>query len=144
MGMVDVSAKENVFRRAVAKGTLRLNGESAEAIRFGKVTKGDPLAAGEVAAYLAVKDTPCRIPHCHPVPVTASDVTFEWDGDALVCTCAVEADYRTGVEMEALSGVTSALLTVWDMVKYLEKDEHGQYPDTVMEDIRVTEKVKGE
>ncbi len=143
MAMADVSAKDCVFRRAVAKGTLRLSEGSAEAIRSGKVKKGDPLAVAEVAAYLAVKDTPSRIPHCHPVPVTSSDVTFEWDGDALVCTCAVGADYRTGVEMEALSGVTSALLTVWDMVKYMEKDEQGQYPDTVMEDIRVVEKVKG-
>jgi cyclic pyranopterin phosphate synthase len=69
-------------------------------------------------------------------------VGFEDLGDGIRCECIVRANYKTGVEMEALVGVSAALLTIWDMVKYLEKDEDGQYPSTRIEDIRVEEKRK--
>ncbi|MEM2601200.1 MAG: cyclic pyranopterin monophosphate synthase MoaC, partial [Candidatus Hadarchaeales archaeon] len=107
-----------------------------------RVEKGDPLAAAEFAALLAAKKTSELLPHCHPLPLThieARVVPFEKGVKASV---EVRAVARTGVEMEALVGVTAALLTVWDMVKGLEKDEKGQYPTTRIKEIRVTEKVK--
>jgi len=143
MGMVDVSGKDVVPREAVACGRIRLSRTSLDAISSGTVRKGDVLEVARVAALLAVKRTPLSIPHCHPVPVTSVDVDFRVLEDGIEATCAVRADYRTGVEMEALSGVTTALLTVWDMVKYLEKDGDGQYPGTVLGDVRVVRKTKG-
>jgi cyclic pyranopterin phosphate synthase len=130
-------------REAVASGSIRLSRRSLEAIASRTVRKGDVLEVSRVAAIMAVKRTPLSIPHCHPVPVTAVDVDFNPSNDGITVTCTVRAEYRTGVEMEALSGVTAALLTIWDMVKYLEKDGEGQYPDTVLEDVRVLRKTKG-
>jgi len=142
-GMVDVSGKEVVPREAVASGSIRLSAASLDAITSGTVRKGDVLEVARVAAMLAVKRTPETIPHCHPVPVTSVDLGFRALDDRIEATCTVRADYRTGVEMEALSGVTTALLTVWDMVKYLEKDGDGQYPETLLGDVRVVRKTKG-
>ena len=141
--MIDVSGKETVPRRATAVGRLRLRESTVKAIKDGKVRKGDPLTVAEVASILAVKKTPDLIPLCHPVPVDSVDTRFTLGQDYVEATCMVAANYRTGVEMEALTGVAVALLNVWDMVKYLEKDEAGQYPDAAITEIRVTEKVKG-
>jgi cyclic pyranopterin phosphate synthase len=80
---------------------------------------------------------------CHPIPIGSVEAKFSLGEDTVEATCRVSAVYRTGVEMEALTGVSVALLTVWDMVKYLEKDEAGQYPETVITGIRVREKRKG-
>jgi cyclic pyranopterin phosphate synthase len=141
--MVDVSGKPVVHREAEAAGRIRLKKETVIAIREGTVEKGDPLAVAEVAAALAVKRTPEAIPLCHPVPITSADTRFELGEEHVDVWCKVTADYRTGVEMEALSGVTAALLNIWDMVKYMEKDERGQYPETAIMDVRVVEKRKG-
>ena len=141
--MVDISGKEVVHRMAEAVGRIKLQEQTLDAIRGGRVEKGDPLAVAEVACVLAVKRTPETIPLCHPVPITSVDADFSFGDGFIEARCRVSADYRTGVEMEALSGVTAALLTIWDMVKYLEKDEAGQYPQTVITDVRVTEKRKG-
>ena len=101
------------------------------------------VATATVAATLAVKDTSRVIPMCHAIPVTGIEVEFT-DGDTWIeATVRVRSFGRTGVEMEALTGVTVALLTIWDMVKSAEKDEKGQYPATRIEDIRVLEKRKG-
>jgi len=97
----------------------------------------------EVASIQAVKKTPDLIPLCHPVPVDSVDTWFTLGQGYVEASCTVAANYRTGMEMEALVGVAVALLNVWDMVKYLEKDEAGQYPDAAITGIRVTEKVKG-
>lgn len=144
-GIVDVSAKPEVARRAVAEGTLRLRAETVAAVRDGTVPKGDVLSVARTAATLAVKNTPLLLPYCHPVPVEAVDVAFDVpdDGDAIRVRVTVQARYRTGVEMEALTGTTVALLTFWDLVKPLEKDDAGQYPDARITDVRVVEKVKG-
>jgi cyclic pyranopterin phosphate synthase len=91
---------------------------------------------------MAVKKTPEIIPLCHPVPITSVKTEFELGADSLTARCRVTADYRTGVEMEALAGVAAALLTIWDMVKYMEKDEKGQYPLTSITDVKVVEKRK--
>jgi cyclic pyranopterin monophosphate synthase len=141
--MVDISEKETVPRRATAVGRLRLKDSTMRAIEEGKVVKGDPLVVAEVAAIQAVKKTSELMPLCHPVPVDSVDTRFTLGQGYVEATCTVTASYRTGVEMEALTGVAVALLNVWDMVKYLEKDDEGQYPDTAITEIRVKEKWKG-
>ena len=91
-----------------------------------------------------MKNTSMLIPMCHPVPVSAVDIDFDVRENSIICVCEVKAEYKTGVEMEALTGATVALLTIWDMVKYLEKDENGQYPGTRITNVEVVEKMKGE
>ncbi|HYT00208.1 MAG TPA: cyclic pyranopterin monophosphate synthase MoaC [Thermoplasmata archaeon] len=141
--MVDIGAKPDVHRHAVASGIIRLQPGTVIAIRAGRVEKGDVLAAAEIAALQAMKAVWQVLPHTHPIPITAASVTFDVRTDRVVATTSVEATYKTGVEMEALYGVAVALLTIWDMVKSLEKDPHGQYPTARIEDIRVVSKEKG-
>ena len=141
--MVDISEKEVIHRTAEAVGRIKLRKETIAAIREGGVKKGDPLAVAEVACVLAAKRTPEIVPLCHPLPITSVDAEFTLGDGFIEARCRVSADYKTGVEMEALTGATAALLTIWDMVKYLEKDEAGQYPTMVITDVRVTEKRKG-
>jgi cyclic pyranopterin phosphate synthase len=141
--MVDIGGKPDVKRRAVARGEIRLKAATVRVIRAGQVEKGDPLAAAEVAGLQAIKSTWQALPHCHPIPLTSANVSFELKSNSVVATTTVEATYKTGVEMEALYGVTVALLTVWDMVKALEKDAGGQYPTARIENVRVVSKVKG-
>lgn len=143
-GMVDITEKPPVFRKATAAGAIRLQDATVEAIKKGQVKKGDVLTTARVAAILAVKDTPRLIPLCHPIPITGLEVTFEFEERRVKAAVTVTSVGKTGVEMEALAGVAAALLNIWDMVKYLEKDETGNYPDTVMENILVLEKRKGE
>jgi len=140
--MIDVSKKDIVHREAEAEGRIYLKMDTIKAIKEGRVKKGDPLAAAEISCILAVKKTPELIPLCHPIPLTSIDVNFDFEESSLRVWCRVTADYKTGVEMEALTGVTTGLLTVWDMVKYLEKDERGQYPSTSISEVRVIEKRK--
>jgi cyclic pyranopterin phosphate synthase len=140
--MVDVGGKPDVPRRAVAEGTLRLKSSTIQAIQGRRVEKGDPLATAEVAALHAMKMVWQVLPHCHPIPITSASVGFEVHDDRIVVRTTVEATYKTGVEMEALYGVTVALLTVWDMVKSLEKDAEGQYPNARVEGVRILEKSK--
>ena len=141
--IVDIGRKPDVRRRAVASGTIRLRPATVAAIRAGNVEKGDALAAAEVAGLHAMKAVWQVLPHCHPVPITSASVSFDVGRDRVVCTTSVEATYKTGVEMEALYGATVALLTVWDMVKPLEKDVGGQYPTARIEAVRVLRKEKG-
>ena len=141
--MIDVSGKKVVSRKAVAAGVIKLKASTVEAIREGKIKKGDPLTVGEIAAILAVKKTPELIPLCHNIPIGKAHVEYTLEEKSIEARCTVITNAQTGVEMEALAGVTTALLNIWDMTKYLEKDEDGQYPDAVITDIRVLEKVKG-
>lgn len=142
--MVDIGEKDVVRRKAIASGRIVLGKRSLDAIRSGTVRKGDVLEAAKITAIQAVKSTPDIIPYCHPIPIESVKVDFELSNDSLSCTVEVIAHYKTGVEMEALTGVSAALLTIWDMVKYLEKDENGQYPSTRIADIEVVTKEKGE
>jgi len=141
--MVDISQKDVTHREAEAFGRIILRPETLRAIREGSVEKGDPLTVAEVAAIQAVKRTSELIPLCHPIPIMGIKLNFTLGEGHIDVRCRVKADYKTGVEMEALTGVATALLTIWDMVKYLEKDEGGQYPHTRITDIRVVEKMKG-
>ena len=142
-GMVDITEKPPLFRRATATGSIRLREATIEAIKSGQVKKGDVLTTARLAAILAVKDTPRLIPLCHPIPITGLDVFFDLEEERVRATVTVTSVGKTGVEMEALTGVSAALLNVWDMVKYLEKDETGNYPETEIEKIRVLQKRKG-
>ncbi len=142
-GMVDITKKPPVFRKATATGSIRLQEVSVEAIKRGQVKKGDVLTTARLAAILAVKDTPRLIPLCHSIPITGLEVNFEIEERRVRATVTVTSVGKTGVEMEALTGVAVALLNVWDMVKYLEKDETGNYPQTEIFGITVCEKKKG-
>lgn len=140
--MVDIGDKEPVDRRAVAVGTIRLRPTTVDAIRDGSVEKGQVLATARIAGIQAAKRTAEAIPMCHPLPLSSVDVRFELGEDRIEARVEVATTARTGVEMEALSGVSGALLTVWDMVKSAEKDDAGQFPETAIDDVRVVEKVK--
>ncbi|MDD4255016.1 MAG: cyclic pyranopterin monophosphate synthase MoaC [Methanofollis sp.] len=141
--MVDVSDKPDVVRVAVAEGRIYLREETLAAIRDGTVIKGNVLATARVAATMAVKDTSRIIPMCHPLALGGVETDFEEGEGCIVARVRVRSYGKTGVEMEALTGVSAALLTVWDMVKSAEKDKDGQYPVTRIEGIRVVEKRKG-
>jgi cyclic pyranopterin phosphate synthase len=142
--MVDITGKPDVNREAVAKGRIQLRKETVAAIREGTVVKGNVLATAQVAGTMAVKQTWAVIPMCHPVPVGSVTVSFTVRDESIEAECRVRTYGKTGIEMEALTGVSVALLTIWDMVKSAEKDEAGQYPVTRIEDVHVVEKRKGE
>lgn len=144
MGMIDVTEKPVIRRMAEAGGKIFLSEKTIETIRKGEIKKGDPLLVAEVAGMNAAKQTHLLIPHCHQIPLDTVSFEFEFIDHSIYAVCRVRAQARTGVEMEALVGVTVALNTLWDVVKYLEKDEKGQYPDTRMTDITVIHKIKEE
>lgn len=135
--------KPVILREAEASGRITLSDETIRAIRQGSVRKGDPLAVAEVAGMTAAKQTSVWIPHCHQIPLDTVELRFSLGEGRVEAACLVRARARTGVEMEALVGVSAALCTIWDMVKYLEKDDQGQYPATRISEIRVLKKVKG-
>jgi cyclic pyranopterin phosphate synthase len=141
--MVDISAKSDVTREATAAGKIFLKPETMRAIWEGTVVKGNVLSTARIAATLGVKETPSLIPMCHAIPISAIEVDFKDDNGFIETIVRVKSTGKTGVEMEALVGVSIALLTIWDMVKSAEKDEAGQYPLTCIQDIRVIEKCKG-
>ncbi len=140
--MVDITGKPEAHREALARGRIRLRRETIERVRAGEVRKGDVLTVARVAAVQAVKETPRNIVLCHPIEVTSVNVDFIIGEDYIEVSVEVKAVAQTGVEMEALNGAAAALLNIWDMVKYLEKDESGNYPHTRIEELRVERKVK--
>lgn len=141
--MVEIGNKPVVPRVAKASGFIHLRPDTIRRIKAGEVPKGDVLTVAQTAAILAVKRTPEIIPLTHQISITGTDVDLKIEEKGVRVTVEVSSTGKTGVEMEALTGVASALLTIWDMTKGLEKDESGQYPDTSIGDIRVIEKVKG-
>ena len=143
-GIVEIGSKDVVERRASATVVLNLSEASAQAIQNKTVKKGDVLEASTIAAIQAVKETPRIVPHCHPIPLEGCKVQWSWEGFTLRCTVHVSAHYKTGIEMEALTGVCAGLLCALDMVKSIEKDADGQYPNTSISDIEVLEKFKGQ
>ncbi|MHA1145555.1 MAG: cyclic pyranopterin monophosphate synthase MoaC [Candidatus Helarchaeota archaeon] len=140
--MIDISEKKDILRVARARGTIFLEKETINTIKENKIKKGDVLANAELAAVNAVKQTPAFIFLAHPIPIMSVDVSFEIEEKFINVFVEVKAIAKTGVELEALMGVEIALLTIWDMTKYLEKDENGQYPNTKISDILVIEKIK--
>lgn len=142
MGMVDVTEKPVLRRRAIASGKILLAPSTVVEIQAGRIKKGDPLQVAEIAAMNGAKQTHLLIPHCHQLGLDTVRVSFEVGRDTIKAQCQVKCQARTGVEMEALVGVSLALNTIWDMVKYLEKDAKGQYPGTKITDIQVEMKEK--
>ncbi len=140
--MVDISGKADVARLAIAAGEIRLRQETIEAVRNRKIVKGEVLETARIAAVMAVKKTSLAIPMCHNIPITGIDVRFDIGDMTINATVEVSSVGKTGVEMEALHGVSVALLTIWDMVKSAEKDISGNYPSTEISNIRVLEKTK--
>lgn len=142
--MVDISEKEEVLRISIAEGFIKLKRETIEAILSDKIAKGNVIVTANLAGILAVKKTPELIPMCHSIPITSVSFDFEVEKEGIRVRCTVKAIAKTGVEMEAITGVSVALLTIWDMVKSLEKDESGNYPSTSIEKIVVLKKLKEE
>jgi len=140
--MVDITAKPEVHREATAKGYIKLKPETIRRIKQGKIEKGDPFSVAKTAGILAAKNTSSLIPLCHPLPLTKVEVNLRIEDSMVEAEAIVKTKAQTGVEMEALTAVSVALLTVWDMTKQYEKDARGQYPDTAITDIQVVKKLK--
>ena len=121
---------------------IKLKAKTIEKIRMNEIEKGDLLTIARVSAINGVKKVPELIPFCHPIPINNVKINFEFGEEILKLTCIVKSIAKTGVEMEALTGVCTALLNVWDVVKKHEKDDFGQYPSTQITDIKVEEKIK--
>ena len=136
--MVDVSEKDVTSRVAVASGIIRVNADVMDAILNQKVKKVDVLGVARVAGIMAVKQTPHLIPMCHTLLISKCSVDFEIDKEALEikAICTVKVEGKTGVEMEALTGVSVTLLTIYDMCKAIDKRME-------MTDIRLESKEGG-
>ena len=136
--MVDVSDKPVTHRTAIATGSIQVSPEIMAAVKSGNVKKGDVLGVARVAGIMGVKRTSELIPMCHPLPIQKCSVDFEIDEDAGVIRvfCTVKTEGKTGVEMEALTGVQVTLLTIYDMCKAIDKH-------MVMSEIHLVEKTGG-
>ena len=137
-GMIDVSNKDITVRTAKASGTICLGSEAFEIVESGDSTKGDVLATAKMAATQAVKSTSSLIPLCHSLLIEAVDVDFLLNGTdrSVIASVTVKSSGKTGVEMEALTGVSIACLTIYDMLKYAGKD-------MVITQIKLLEKTGG-
>ena len=119
--MLEVADKPITARRAVAEGFITLNAAAASAIRERSAKKGDVLTIAQLAGIGGAKRTSDLIPLCHPLPLTGVDVDLSLEGDRVRCVASARATWRTGVEMEAMTAVTVALLTVYDMLKAVDR-----------------------
>lgn len=136
--MVDVGGKESTVRTATAQGRVRVNAETLSLIRSGGMKKGDVLTVAQVAGIMGAKETSRLIPMCHPILLNGIDLSLalEEETQSVLITATVRAQGRTGVEMEALTAVSTAALTVYDMCKAVQKDMQ-------ITDIRLVEKTGG-
>ena len=134
--MVDVAGKAVTAREAVATGRINMSPEAAAAIRAGSVQKGDVLATARIAGIMAAKKTAELIPLCHPLPLTRVGVDLTLDETGVTVTATAATEGKTGVEMEALTAASVALLTLYDMAKALDKA-------MVVGDIRLLSKKGG-
>ncbi len=119
--MVDVGNKADTSRVAIATGRIRMQAATAEIIRAGTASKGDVLGVAQVAGIMAAKNTPQIVPMCHPLMLTGVDIAFDVRDDTVEITATVKTTGKTGVEMEALTAVSAAALTVYDMVKAVDR-----------------------
>ncbi|MGH6828350.1 MAG: cyclic pyranopterin monophosphate synthase MoaC [Rhizomicrobium sp.] len=136
--MVDIAAKAATFREATAEATVHLSRQAFRAVSEGRAPKGDVIAAARIAGIMAAKKVPALIPLCHSIAITRASLDFEFDGKrrAIRILATVAASGRTGVEMEALTAVSVAALTLYDMIKGVDKS-------TVVESIRLLAKSGG-
>ena len=142
--VVDITEKSIIKRTAKATGLLKISTNARTAIINNAVKKGNVIEASTIAAIRAVKETPRIIPHCHPIPLEGCDVDWNLDEEGLRCDVSVVAHYKTGIEMEAITGVCAGLLCALDMIKSFEKDSTGQYPNTEICDVKIIEKLKSD
>jgi cyclic pyranopterin phosphate synthase len=119
--MVDVSAKPDTMREAVAEGMISMAPEVIAAIRAGDIKKGDVLGTARIAGIMAAKQTSNLIPLCHPLPISSVSVDFDYADIGVRVETRVRTSGKTGVEMEALTAASVALLTIYDMAKALDK-----------------------
>jgi cyclic pyranopterin monophosphate synthase len=140
--MVEVGEKTHQKRKAIATGKIKLQEKTIAMIENQEIKKGNVLTTAQIAAIQGVKNTASMIPLCHPLNITGIEVDFEVNANEIHCTVSANSVGQTGIEMEAITGVSVGLLTIWDMVKAVEKDADGQYPDTAITDIRVIKKEK--
>ena len=136
--MVDVSNKNETERIAIATGTVKASSETIELIKSGQIGKGDVLGVARVAGIMAMKNTSNLIPMCHPIMITGSSIDFEIDSEKneIRITATSKVVHKTGVEMEALTGVSIAALTIYDMCKAVDKR-------MVIGDIHLVKKLGG-
>ena len=134
--MVDIGGKQATARRAVASGRIRMSAEALAAIRSGDAPKGDVLAAARIAGIMAAKKTGELIPLCHPLALDAVTVEFAFEDGAVRATATASLTGKTGVEMESMTAISIALLTIYDMAKALDKG-------MVIEDLRLLSKSGG-
>ena len=136
VSMVDVTDKARTARRAVASGRVDVSRETIDLLREKQLPKGDPLEVARIAGIMAAKKTPELIPLCHQIDLSHVDVQVELTDEGVLITAEATADYRTGVEMEALTAVSVAALTIYDMCKAVQRD-------IVISDIRLESKTGG-
>ncbi|QIG52876.1 cyclic pyranopterin monophosphate synthase MoaC [Altererythrobacter sp. BO-6] len=134
--MVDIGAKPATARMARAGGIIRMSGAALEAIKAGNAPKGDVLGAARIAAIMAAKKTGDLIPLCHPLSLDAVDVDFAFEPDGVRVSATASLTGKTGVEMEAMTAASIALLTIYDMAKALDKG-------MVIGEVRLLEKLGG-
>lgn len=134
--MVDVGAKPATQRRAVAGGRIIMSAEALDAIRSGNAPKGDVLSTARIAGVMGAKRTADLIPLCHPLALTKVSVDFTWEGNGVSVVAVAQTTGQTGVEMEALTAASVALLTLYDMAKALDRT-------MILGDIRLLEKSGG-
>ena len=134
--MVDVSAKADTAREAVAEGRIIMSAEALEAVRAGNIKKGDVLGTARIAGIMAAKKTSELVPLCHPLMLSKIAIAFEFEDHGIRAEARVRLNGPTGVEMEALTAVTVTLLTLYDMAKALDKA-------MVISDIRLLSKTGG-
>jgi cyclic pyranopterin phosphate synthase len=134
--MVDVGGKPQTQRRAVASGRITMSAEALAAIRAGNAPKGDVLGTARIAGIMAAKRTGDLIPLCHPLGLEAVSVDFGYEADGIRATATASLTGRTGVEMEAMTAASIALLTIYDMAKAIDKG-------MVISEVRLIEKTGG-
>lgn len=134
--MVDVSAKPDTQRQAIASGRIAMSAEAAAAIGDGSMPKGDVLAAARIAGVMAAKRTGDLVPLCHPLPITSAAIDLAVDDTGVTATATIATIGKTGVEMEAMTAVSVALLTIYDMAKAVDKA-------MVIGDVRLLSKTGG-
>ncbi|WP_029508184.1 cyclic pyranopterin monophosphate synthase MoaC [Companilactobacillus versmoldensis] len=135
--MVDVTNKEVTSRTAIATGQIKMHPETLNRIHEGKIKKGDVLAVAQVAGIMAAKQTSSLIPMCHLIPLTGVDIHFEDDNESIItCSAQVKTKHVTGVEIEGLLAVQTALLTIYDMCKAIDRG-------MIINDVHLVEKMGG-
>lgn len=136
--MVDISAKDDTNRVAIAQGKIHMQPATLQTIKTGGIKKGDVLAVAQVAGIMGAKQTACMIPMCHPVMLTSVDIEFGYDDQesAIIVQAIAKTSGKTGVEMEAIMAVSTALITIYDMCKAIDRW-------MVIADIQLMEKAGG-